>query len=173
MNPHRDRAEGGDATPAPVLVLGVGNLLLRDDGVGLRLLDQLASDPALAGSDVEFVDGGTQGLMLLGRMSKRPAMLLLDAVSRGASPGTVHAFDGGAALANPGGEGDTAHEGGAGTLLALARLTGDLPRRVAVVGVEPACVETGVGLSPEVESAMDEAATRAREALAGLRAAIA
>ncbi|MHC4948648.1 MAG: hydrogenase maturation protease [Planctomycetota bacterium] len=74
---------------APVLVLGLGNLLLRDDGVGLTLLARLRDEHA-ALPGVEWLDGGTQGLALLGRLAGRRGLLVLDAVALGDAPGTVH-----------------------------------------------------------------------------------
>ena len=75
--------------PPPILVLGLGNVLLQDDGVGPALLGLLET---LHGKDdrVQFVDGGTQGLALLGYLSDRQAVLILDAVALGAEPGSVH-----------------------------------------------------------------------------------
>ena len=153
--------------PAPTLVLGLGNLLLTDDGVGLRLLADLRRDVG-ANGQVEFVDGGTQGLSLLGYLADRPHVVILDAIALGAPPGTVHVLeeDGIEQLrARPG---STAHEGGAVEILAMARLLGQSPGRVAIVGVEPAQVRTGVGLSPDVESALPLALAEARRILAGI-----
>ncbi|MHC5002008.1 MAG: hydrogenase maturation protease [Planctomycetota bacterium] len=149
------------ATP-PVLVLALGNMLLRDDGFGLVLLEQLRE--RLGGkADLELVDGGTQGIALVGLLSGRRAVLVLDAVARGAPPGTVHVIDDAVAEAPP--RGGTAHEGNAGDLLAAAALIGDLPPVVRVVGVEPEVVRTGTGLSDTVASALPEA-LRAAEATA-------
>lgn len=142
---------------APVVVLGLGNLLLTDDGVGLRLLQHLESHPQ-PGSPVEFVDGGTQGLALLGYLAGRKLALILDAVGLGAAPGTIHVL-GEAEIADlrPHKAG-TAHEGNALELLALARLLGECAERTVVIGIEPEHVRTGVGLSPAVEAAIPVAA---------------
>ncbi len=161
-------AEGGRA---PVLVLGLGNPLLRDDGVGLRLLEGLQAHAAPWGGRVESVDGGTQGLALLGRMAGRRALVLLDAVALGAAPGTVHRLDRATALQLAAVPGSTAHEGGAGALLAACDLIGDLPARVAVVGIEPAEVATGIGLSPPVRAGVPEALECARAVVESLLAA--
>ena len=79
-----------DRGAAPVLVLAVGNILLGDDGCGQRVLAELATVRARWGSAVELVDGGTQGMALLGLLSGRRAVVVLDAVRLGAAPGTVH-----------------------------------------------------------------------------------
>jgi len=144
---------------ADVLVLGLGNLLLSDDGVGLRLLEDLRSET----SPAEFLDGGTQGLALLPYLANRRALLVLDAVALGAPPGTVQVLHGDTLAAH---RAASAHGSNALELLATARLLGDLPPSVTIVGIEPACLATGIGLSPAVEAAIPEALSRARAVLA-------
>jgi len=154
---------------APVLVLGLGNPLLADDGVGLELLRRLGAEPFWPPDAVELLDGGTQGIALLPHLEGRRALLVLDAVALGASPGTVHVLPGARVPAAPRGLG--AHEGNAAELLAAATLTGDLPETVAVVGVEPAVIRTHEGLSPAVEAALPGALDAARGSLRRMLAA--
>jgi hydrogenase maturation protease len=141
-----------------VLVLGLGNLLLRDDGLGLRLLEALAAE----GLPAEFLDGGTQGLALLSHLAGRRTLIILDAVALGAPPGTVHVLQGDSISAH---HAVIAHGSNALELLAAARLIGDLPPSVTIFGIEPECISTGIGLSPAVEAAIPEALSRARTAL--------
>jgi len=158
---------GSVEVSAPTLVLGLGNLLLSDDGVGLRLLADLRRE-AGENSQVEFVDGGTQGLALLGYVADRPRVVILDAINLGAPPGSVHVI-GGPEIDQLGTRlGNTAHEGGALQILAMANLLGQAPGRVTIVGVEPALVRTGVGLSPAVESALPQALAEAKRILADM-----
>jgi hydrogenase maturation protease len=145
----------------PVLVLGLGNTLLKDDGFGPTLLERLRPHFTCA-DDVEFVDGGTIGLGLLTQLADRRAVLILDAFKSGKKPGTLivkHALEPGEAGPPPG---RSAHEGNASALLAVAAFTGDLPERVAVIGVEPDEIATGYGLTPVVEASLVKAE---REAL--------
>ena len=155
-------------TRPQTLVLGLGNLLLADDGVGLRLLEELRNEPGEAG-DAEFVDGGTQGLALLGYLAERSTVVILDAVGLGASPGTVHVLSESAIEQLRTRAAATAHEGNALELLAIARLLGQAAGHVLIVGVEPAQVRTGVGLSPAVESAVPRALAEVRRILARIR----
>ena len=97
---------------APVLLLGLGNPLMSDDGAGQEILAQLESEAPNWGGRVEFLDGGTQGLALLGRFDGRKAVLFLDAVRLGDKPGAVHMLRG-EELARMGSPGVTAHEGSA------------------------------------------------------------
>lgn len=144
----------------PTLVLGLGNRLLRDDGLGLRMLEELQGDGRFG--DCEFVDGGTQGIALLGYFENRASAVILDAVALGAAPGTVHVLRGPDFQAV---HRSTAHEGGALEVLALAKLLGQAPDEVVIVGVEPEEVRTGIGLSDRVEAALPEAVAKAREIL--------
>ena len=146
----------GSVEPA-ILALGVGNQLLSDDGVGLVLLQEL-SRRGLPG--VECVDGGTQGLMLLGQLAGRSAVILLDAIRLGAPPGTVHSIPDLDLLSMAAG-GPTSHEANAGDLLRAAALTGDLPEHVFVIGIEPDRLSTGIGLSEKVEAAVPAAVEKA------------
>ena len=152
--------------PPPVLVLGLGNILLADDGVGVTLLERLRPEGRdVAG--VEFLDGGTQGLALVPWVAGRRALLILDAVARGAKPGTIHVIRDPVELRQSGGR--TAHESNAGSLIAALDLLGDLPPEVVVVGIEPAELKTRIGLSEAVEAAVPAATLRALRLLARLR----
>ncbi len=157
---------------APVLVLGVGNILLRDDGAGVHLVNRMPLLSAGWNGAVEFLEGGTQGLALLSEIAGRSALVLLDAAALGALPGTVHVRRDGEVL-DLCRRGGTAHEGNAGELLAVAGLLGELPQRIAMVGIEPLLLETGIGLSDPVRRAIPAALEVARQeveqALAYLR----
>lgn len=152
---------------APLLVLGLGNPLLADDGAGLALLDllrpELAEDP-----NVELVDGGTQGVMLLGLFEGRRALLLLDAVQRGERPGTTHLERHPEQLRAARGFG--AHGGNASELLASARMLALLPDEVVLVGIEPAEIRTRIGLSPPVLRGLQRARAIARREVRDLLA---
>jgi hydrogenase maturation protease len=150
---------------AATLVLGLGNLLLGDDGAGLRLLAELERRRNW-GPGIEFIDGGTQGLALLGCLSGRRALLLLDAVALSAPPGTVHLLGTADLDAWDAARATTAHEGNARELLAAARLVGEYPAEVVVVGIEPEQVRAGIGLSPVVAQAVPAAVERATTILA-------
>ncbi len=139
----------------PVLVLGVGNLLLQDDGAGLRMLKELSSREF--GDDVEFVDGGTQGLALLGHLAGRELLVVLDAVKLGDPPGTIHLLRGAEFERLRARRSSTSHESNAVELLAYAQLLGTLPQEVVVVGIEPESLRTGISLSPSVEAALPAA----------------
>jgi len=159
-----DRIAGRERATPPVLVLGLGNLLLGDDGVGLRLLNALEEEFDPSGG-VEFLDGGTQGLALIGYLADREAVLVLDAMSLGRPPGTVHVLRGADLERFRAQRATTAHEGNALELFETARMLGYQWVELAAVGVEPRSIRTGIGLTAEVESAVDEAGRQARTVL--------
>jgi hydrogenase maturation protease len=156
------------ATTGPAVVLGVGNVLLRDDGVGVRLVEALravaADDPTALPGDTRLVDGGTLGLDLLGEVEGARSLLLLDAVDLDQPAGTVQVLRGDA-IPSAGGSWGRSAPGGVGELLAVARLMGWLPDRVALLGVQVDDTGFGLGLSDRVQAALPEAVATARDQL--------
>lgn len=147
---------------APVLVLGIGNELLGDDGVGVEAARRLPPAPG-----VEVLDGGTAGLMLLPYLAGRRALLVLDALSPSfGAPGTVVSLTGDQVRRGHGARA-TAHDVGLVDALAAAELTGSAPGRLALVGVVPESVTTRWGLSPLVAGRLDAVLAAARTVLAG------
>ncbi|MBZ5666247.1 MAG: hydrogenase maturation protease [Acidobacteriia bacterium] len=166
-------AFGPDQFVPPVLVLGLGNVLLGDDGVGPALLREVCG--LYAGvPGVECVDGGTQGMALLGYLAGREAVIILDAYAGGQNAGVVSVLEGPEVLGGGVTRSTTAHEGNAGELLAIAQLLGELPERIFLVGIEPERVRTELGLSERVASALPGALVRTcgvvEQVLAELRA---
>jgi hydrogenase maturation protease len=145
------------------LVLGLGNPLLGDEGVGLRALTALASAAELPPS-VELLDGGTAGLSLVPRLSSFDRVLVLDAVSAGRPPGTVLRLDGNELGRAAFGK-TSPHQLGLDDILSASRLAGG-PEEIVILGVEPASLRLGVGLSPPVEEAIE---TLVSSALSQLR----
>jgi len=140
----------------PVLVLGLGNVLLGDDGIGPELL-RLVRDKFIQVPQVECIDGGTQGLALLGYLAGRTTLVLLDAFAAGKPPGEVTILNKSEITAANARHATTAHEGNASELLAVAQLLGELPDQVILVGIEPENVRTQLGLSPKVAAALPAA----------------
>jgi hydrogenase maturation protease len=147
------------ATEAPVLVLGLGNDVLCDDAVGLRVAGE--ARVRLAGrAGVEVRATTEMGLALLDEIAGRQAVVVVDAVRTGrAPPGHVHEF-GGETLA--GGSASTPHFLGLGETLSFGRMLGlPMPSHVHIVAVEVADPFTlGTALTPAVEQAVPGAADR-------------
>jgi hydrogenase maturation protease len=152
----------------PAVVIGVGNVLLADDAVGIRVVEALrevpASGPGALPDGTRLVDGGTLGLDLLRAVEGARTLVLVDAVDLGAVPGTVRVLRGDA-LATAGRSPAAAADGGVASLLAVGRLMGWLPDPVSLVGVQVERVEAGIGLSTAVRSALPAAVEAVRREL--------
>jgi hydrogenase maturation protease len=146
----------------------LGNILLHDDGLGPSLLGELTKKYRHSAGLVEFMDGGTQGLALLGRIADRKALVILDAVATGHEPGSVNVLEGQDVIRFATGRATTAHEGNAGELLATAAFLGELPQKCYIIGIEPKVVDTGLGLSRDVKRSVKAAAKKAQEVLDAL-----
>jgi len=153
----------------PVLVLGIGNTLLRDEGVGVRVVRELQAGAATSPlpDDVRLVDGGTLGLDLLPLVEEARALLFVDALDAGAEPGSVFVLRGAELAARLNGK-LSAHQVGVGDLVAVARLRGTLPARTSFAGIQPAEVEVGLELSPAVAAALPHLLEVSRAEIASL-----
>lgn len=148
-----DAPQDGDER-VPVVVLGMGNLLRRDEGVGIRALRRLEERYILPPT-VRLVDGGTLGLELLSYLEGADRALVLDAVLSDDGPGAVVQITGDDVPAYFGMR-VSPHEIALPDLLAVARLRGLTPPEVVVVGIHPASIELGWELSDIVASRLDE-----------------
>jgi len=137
---------------------------MEDDGAGQEVLARIESTASEWGQRVELVDGGTQGLALLGMFERRKAVVFLDAVRLGDKAGAVHVLDG-EELMRMGGRAKTAHEGSAPDILRALQLLGETPSEVLLIGIEPEIIRTGIGLSPAVRDSVGLAAGFARSAI--------
>jgi hydrogenase maturation protease len=151
-------------TASPALVLGFGNVLLSDDGAGIRLIERLRSE--MDAEAAEFIDGGTLSFSLLSYVEASDSMLVLDAADLDAIPGTIAFFEG-AAMDDflKSSRRRTVHEVGLIDLLDMARLRDCLPRRRALLCIQPGRIDWSEALSAPVAQAMPEAARQARSTL--------
>lgn len=134
--------------PAPLLVLGLGNVLCTDDGVGVAAVEELTRTYRLP-SEVRALDGGTLGLSLLHCFEPGQDVLIVDAVAVDRPPGTLVRLDG-EQVAPAVRERLSMHQVGVADLLDALRLLGIHPRRMVLLGLVPASLELGVELSPSV-----------------------
>jgi hydrogenase maturation protease len=145
------------------LVLGLGNELFSDEGVGVVAARRVEERGLLA---VEVVDGGTLGLALLPTIEGRTALLVLDAiVSEDMEPGEMVVYDG-QDLRREARLLWSAHQLGVNEVLAAADLVGSTPELVAAVGMVPASVDTGYGLSIVATEALPAMVDAALQVLA-------
>ncbi|MFH0933706.1 MAG: HyaD/HybD family hydrogenase maturation endopeptidase [Pseudomonadota bacterium] len=137
-----------------IIVLGVGNILLSDEGIGVRAIEQLQQDYILP-PEVVVIDGGTTGMEMLDDLSKCDHIIIIDAVRSGKAPASI------VRLADeqvpvffktklsP-------HQIGLSDVLATLAFIDEQPGGVTVIGVEPVSLATGMALSPQVEARLPE-----------------
>ena len=137
-----------------VLVLGIGNILLKDEGVGVMLIEAVEQGFVIP-DGVELLDGGTAGIELLDHIRGRKLLVIVDAMRNGHPPGAVYRVAGedvsAAFMTNI-----SPHQLGISNLLATAQLTDSLPERIVLFGIEPADISTGLGLSEPVAKGLEK-----------------
>lgn len=154
------------ASPA-ILVLGIGNRILGDEGVGGRVVDQLNAEGLPDG--VEAVDGGTVGLALLPRIQDAGAVIVVDAARLPEPPGAFRCLEGPAMDAFVAGSPSTPHDIGLHDLMSALMLQDALPRRRALVAVAPESVALGDALSEALAAALPEICAAVRQIIARWR----
>lgn len=154
-----------NASVTSALILGIGNVLMSDDGAGVHAARLLSA--ALAGRhDVEVLDGGTLSFTLAPLIEDTACLIVLDAMELGMAPGTVRTLvneEVDAALGRPR---LSVHELGLRDVLQLARLAGRCPPRRALVGIQPAELSWGTAPTPAVSAALPLATAAALGLLA-------
>lgn len=135
-------------TGADTVVIGLGNPLMADDGLGLAALELLEREWRLPAS-VRLVDGGTWGLQLLPIIEQAGAVLLVDAIDAGGAPGDLIIM-GREELPRLLAHKLSSHQVALAELLAVCDLRGSIPARLAALGLQPARIEMSTTLSPEV-----------------------
>lgn len=149
-----------------VAVVGLGNLILSDEGVGVhvvRRLDESYSFP----DDVVLIDGGTSAIDLLDQLVEAEHIIFIDAAQTGGPPGSVVALQG-ARLPVWFRERMSPHQIGLADLLATLSLMDHTPESVTLIGIEPQSMELGTELTPQIDAAADEALVKVLEQLAAL-----
>jgi len=149
-----------------VVVLGVGNPLMGDDGAGIEAVQRL-QDRWMLPDTVHCVDGGTWGMALLPEFDAADVLIVLDAIECDRVPGTIVRISGENVPRrlpphlSP-------HEINLHELFALAELRGTMPEMVVAIGVQPERVDWEVGLTPCVAAAIDHVADAAAMELRAL-----
>jgi len=138
--------------PPRVVVIGVGNLLLKDEGIGIHTIKALQE--INLPQDVKIIDGGTAP-DLIAYTEAGDKLIIIDAAKVGGEPGTIYRFQP-RDLAEEGGEVISVHELGVAQNLRLMSLTGNEPEAIVIIGVEPKEIDWGTELSPELQPKVPE-----------------
>jgi hydrogenase maturation protease len=136
-----------------ILVIGMGNILMQDEGIGVRAVEELESRYIIPEA-VTVLDGGTTGFELFEPMRNCRYLIVADGVNTGAPPGTIVRIANDdipaffqTKLSN--------HQLGLSDLLALLRLKAEEPEQVVIIGMVPHSLENKLGLSPEALLGLD------------------
>lgn len=138
-----------------ILVLGLGNLLLSDEGVGVRIVQALGASHDLP-DEVDVLDGGTSGMDLLDAVADRDCLIVADAVNADGPAGRLIRLEN-ADIRQLFETRFSPHQLGLSDLLANLRLIDKAPRRVIVIGVVPENLSLGLDLSPAAAGGRDAA----------------
>jgi hydrogenase maturation protease len=136
-----------------VLVLGIGNLVMSDDAIGVMVAQRIQKEYCFA-ENVEVMDGGTLGLDLLPKLENITNLIMIDAVETGKEAGTCVRLTGQElpiALQTK----LSPHQMGLKDLLAVSELMGHSPKEMVLIGVQPGSIEMEIGLTTEVEAQLD------------------
>ena len=133
-----------------VLILGIGNILLRDEGIGVRAVEALQQQ-ALP-DDVELADGGTAGADLVNLVADRPKLIVVDSVDGEGPPGTIYRMNPDDLLAGP--PAMSLHEFGLTDMLTMAAQMQCAPKEVVILGVKPQSMEPGLEMTEPVRNAL-------------------
>ena len=148
---HRSKQPG-----TPCLVVGVGNTLLKDDGIGIHVTNLLRDEDRLP-DGCEIIDGGTIGLALLPAVEDSDALVIVDAAEIGEAPGVVKVFIDEEVDRHLSGKRRSVHEVAIVDLLAAAGIRDSRPRHCALVAVQPESTDWGLEPTPSVQEAIPAA----------------
>lgn len=144
-----------------IVVLGIGNTLLSDDGVGIHVINELKSaqsDQRLQKANIQFLDGGTLGYLLIDRVSDADGVVIVDSANLNAAAGTVRVMNGVDVdrylFDNPS---SSVHEVGLIDLLQMMSLNNQAPQLRALVGIQPESLGWGTEMSPAVAACIPAA----------------
>lgn len=146
-----------------IVLLGVGNVLLTDEGLEVHVINDLRESYNFA-PPINIVDGGTMGMELLSYMRGMKKLLLIDAINGGDKPGTIYEFPH-QELETYFTEHISVHEVGMQDILRIRALQEDPLEDAVVVGVEPESLEIGFEPSPVVRAALPEVKKRVLKVL--------
>lgn len=131
------------------MVMGVGNILLSDEGLGVRFLDVLAKNTLP--DNVELLEGGTAGLELVHLIQDVDFLIIVDALNANAEPGALFRFQPGDLQVIPEQYEVSFHQVGIVEVLTMANVLGHAPKTL-IFGIQPKSLEWGLEISPEIEA---------------------
>ena len=141
--------------PKKVLLMGIGNTLQQDDGIGIHVTETFkaqAHDP-----NIDIIDGGTIGLALLPEIEDHDAVIIVDASEIGERPGTMRIYRNQEIDRQISGRRKTPHEVALADLFSAAAIRGRGPEERVLIAIQPSCTESGMEPTPEVLASIPRA----------------
>jgi hydrogenase maturation protease len=158
-NDHQSSIINNQSMRRPVVVLGLGNPLLGDEGIGVCLVERLAESAAEYPS-VDFIDAGTGGLSILHHIEGRRKVIFIDCAFMDEEPGTIRRFTPDEVRSRKVLAHQSLHEADLMRILAMAAQLNHAPELVVIFGVQPERVEPGQNLSRTLAARIDEYVSR-------------
>lgn len=140
------------------LVLGIGNCLLSDEGIGIHVIEYLRQKYSSVLPGLTYLDGGTLSFTLAGSIEEADFLIVIDAARLDAAPGTISIFLDLEMDRFLGSGRCSVHEVGLIDLLDIARLTGTMPEKRALVGIQPGELDWGDSPSAQVAETIPQVA---------------
>ena len=141
------RDEKDTISQQKIIILGIGNILLSDEGIGVHVANELFKRELP--ENVSVVEGGTDGFRLLNVITEADRLIVIDAVRGSAEPGSIYRFDIDDVKRCPSGFKTSVHQIGILEVIDLSGLIGKTPH-TTIIGIEPKSLEMGMELSPEI-----------------------
>lgn len=151
MNNNATTNNGGsdNASPVKTVILGVGNELLSDEGIGVHVVKELKKISVPA--EIEVYEGGTDGFGLINIIIETDRLIVVDSLKGGSTPGTIYKFDINDAPSSPDLFKTSIHQIGILEVINLSSLIGKTPK-TTVIGVEPESISAGMNLTDRVKA---------------------
>ncbi len=144
-----------DQTPRKdTVVIGLGNLLLSDEGIGIHLIRKLSEHQDKFPS-VEFIDAGTGGMNVLHLIANRKKAVIIDCVKMGKKPGTIKRFEPTDVQTTKKMMHFSLHEADILRIIELSRQLGECPDKIVIFGIEPESLELGQKPSKTLSDGID------------------
>jgi hydrogenase maturation protease len=147
-----------------VVVLGLGNPLMADEGIGVRLVERLMQ-VADRYPSVDFIDAGTGGMSVLHLLAGRRKAVLIDCALMGGEPGAIERFTCEQVHSRKVLAHQSLHEADLMHVISMARQLGEAPEEIVVFGIQPEAVEPRDSLSPALHDRIEEYVTRVLQEL--------
>lgn len=162
-------------------IIGIGNPLMRDDGIGVTVLGHLRTNPILSpaissdeeeGPGLKFIELGTGGMTVLHYLAKLDGALIIDSGNMGLAPGEFRVFSPDEVESVKFLSGQSLHEFDLLQAIGMSRKLGECPPHLMIMAIQPESVEWGEGLSPSVEQNVDDYVSKAVETIVQLIAEV-